>query len=133
MSTHFLESLPIRGREAALRVLPNFDFHDLRQVRRLVLETYTDDVDGTLWTDLLLTAIYIQAVTRKTFEVTVKFGEVRYVKLPELKPLFSLSEVEVEDVSEDQIEGVKYRTKNFGMIEFEVLSKCVEIVECKPA
>ena len=44
---------------------------------------------------------------------------------------FYLSELEMEDVSADQLEGVKYRLKDYGGTGFEVLARGFSVVSCK--
>ena len=107
-------------------VLPGFDFYRFRKVNRLAVEGH-EDISSA---DLILTAEYVDEAPGKKAVVTVRFGGARLIRLPEMSPLFCLSELEIEDVSDDQLEGVAYRTKDYGSGEFEVLSRQLEIIEC---
>lgn len=42
-----------------------------------------------------------------------------------------LSEVEVEDVKDAQLEGVRYQIKDYGTAEFEIDCADFEITDCK--
>lgn len=44
---------------------------------------------------------------------------------------FYLSELEVKDVSANQLEGVKYSLKDYGGTGFEVLARGFSVISCK--
>jgi hypothetical protein len=46
--------------------------------------------------------------------------------LPQFGTSFFLAEIEIEEVSNHQIEGIKYRLKDFGESRFEVLCGHIE-------
>jgi len=123
MRTHFLKDLDIPGREVLLKTFPEFDFYNLGRVKRLLVEAG----DCTSEADFFLTASYRDSVSGKTADVTLKFRGVRQATLPELGPLFYLAEVEIEDLRSDQLEGIRYRTKDYRSQQFEVLSREIEI------
>jgi hypothetical protein len=72
-------------------------------------------------------------VTGITHAITLRFGGVRHLTLPEFLPACYVSEIEVEDVSSDQLEGAHYRLKSHGSNRLEVLSRTIEIVACEVA
>lgn len=45
---------------------------------------------------------------------------------------FYLSEIEMDDVSADQLKGVKYSLKDYGSTGFEVLAQGLSVIKCKP-
>jgi hypothetical protein len=47
--------------------------------------------------------------------------------VPEIGPAFFLSEIEVEDLFKDQLEGIRYRIKDYGTREFEILCEDVKL------
>ena|ERR1700724_708139 len=124
MRTHFLKALPIEGRSAVLEVFPEFDLYNLGRVSCLAIKA---GQEPTL-ADLSLTADYRDLTTGAVAEVTLDFSGIRYAKLPELTPVFYFSELEIEDVRSDHLEGIRYRAKDHGSAEFEVLAKEITIL-----
>jgi hypothetical protein len=59
--------------------------------------------------------------------IEVVFENVKRARLPELSPSFYFSELEVHDVSRDQLEGIGYRVRDQGMTEFEVFCQGIWI------
>ena len=49
------------------------------------------------------------------------------VRMPELQSSFWLSEIEVEELAKDQIEGVRFRLRQFGGGCFEVLCATIKL------
>jgi hypothetical protein len=47
--------------------------------------------------------------------------------LPQLTPSFFLGELEIDDVRGDQLEGIIYRAKDYGMTQFEINSRGVTV------
>jgi hypothetical protein len=103
MRSNFLKDLSIKGKEEILNILPNFDFHYLREVIRLCWETVPNERNGDPLANFVLTACYENVPT--SAKVTLRCGGVRQLKLPEIGPAFFLSEIDVEDLSRDQLEG----------------------------
>ena len=60
-------------------------------------------------------------------DITIRFSDVTQLRLPELGSLFYLSESEVEDVSRDQLEGIRYRVRDVGNSEFELLCRGIAL------
>jgi hypothetical protein len=127
MRSHFLRQLPITGREAVLEVIPDFDFYALGRVVRLAIAWGSDAGDSG---ELTLATTYVNSQNATVAEVTLRFHGVRQAILPILAPSLYLSEVEVEDFDSDQLEGVRYRAKDFGASGFEVLANDISI-ECE--
>lgn len=130
MRSHSLTRLRITGQLAVLNVFPDFDFYNIGRVTHLAVE-WSADTDDTA--ALLLVALYVDQTDRgntKTAEIALHFDGVRQASLPDLSPLLYLSELEIEDLSDDQLEGVRYRAKDFGPTRFEVLSNDIRI-ECR--
>jgi hypothetical protein len=118
MRTHLLRDLDIPGSKSALVHVPDLDFYRLGLVKYFCLTTSELNPNGY---DFELSAAY-SAETR-SFTVVFRFVDVRLVRLPELGPSFHLSELEIEDLARDQLEGIRYRAKDYGQSQFEVLCK----------
>jgi hypothetical protein len=124
MRTHFLAQLPLGGRDAVLQAFPDFDFYNLSRVTRFIVEW---GKHNEALADCCLAALYTDTSISAPIEVTLCFQDVRHASLPDFSPLFFLTELEIEDVSSHQLEGVRFRTKNFGSTAFEVLSGDISI------
>lgn len=129
MRMHLLKELTISGQENALRLIPDFDFYKLQQIVRLTWEIRYDKKEK-ITADLVMTITYDTSSTDKA-EVTLRFAGATRVKFPELLPFLFLSEVEIEDVSDTQLEGVRYTVKNYGSTELEISCKDIEIIDCE--
>lgn len=127
MRSHLLSRFRITGGEAVLEAIPNFDFYALGRVVRLEIAWGADAGDSG---ELTLAAVYTHSHDATVAEVTLRFHGVRQAILPEMSPSLYLSELEVEDLDGDQLEGVRYRAKDFGASGFEVLASDISI-ECQ--
>jgi len=125
MSTHLLQELDLVGREKVLQELPSFDLHRLGLVTELLLRIAPQTPDTR---DLLITSLYNAGDGE--YVVTLRFAAVHRVRLPELAPTFYFAELEIEDIRDHQMEGIRYRARDHCMSEFEVLCGGVEIVAC---
>jgi hypothetical protein len=125
MRAHRLAELPLDGREHALAVIPDFDLYCLRQVTALSLDAR--DYKERIF-DLQMTAVYERE--SETYAVTLVFEGIQSARLPELTPSFYLNELEIEDVSVDQLEGVRYSVVDYGMMEFKILCRDVAVKSC---
>ena len=56
----------------------------------------------------------------RTHLVTLTFVGVRKARLPELLPSFQMCELEIEDLANDQLEGIRYHARRHGTDDFEV-------------
>lgn len=129
MRTHSLKDLVISGKENALRLVVDFDFYRLGRVSKLSWESHSEG-NREATANLSLTANY-RTNSAKKVDVSFRFVGVRRCKLPELFPMVFLSEVEVEDVKDAQLEGVRYQIKDYGTAEFEIDCADFEITDCK--
>jgi hypothetical protein len=133
MRSHFLKDLPINGKESILAVQPSFDFYILRQVTRFRWEMAPNASERSPAANLELTAIYENSQPFEDLLIKVRCLDVRQVVLPVLGPSFFLGELEIEDVSGEQIEGVRWRVKDFGPDRFVILCKEIEMMIDSPA
>lgn len=121
---HLLRDLAIAGREAVLKVYPNFDFYDLREVEHLEFRR-DPELAGSL---VELTLFHRKSTPNGRADVVLCFKGVRKLVLPEIAPRFFLTELEIEDLSRDQLEGIRYRAfDNLDSVELEVFSRDLEI------
>jgi hypothetical protein len=126
MGVHKLRGaeIDIAGKEEVLRAVPDLDLYGLRQVVGIRLRRVNPFEPGSAEYNLEVEAEYEDAAGGV---VVLGFSEVRVVSLPELRPSFFFGELEVEDISSHQLEGVHYRVRDFGMSKFEVVCKAVSI------
>lgn len=127
MRSHFLKDLPITSRESIMKILPDFDFYNVRRITQLSWTSEFDEMSGRFDSDLTLTAAYQTSPPRPATNITIRCSNVMRLVLPELGPAFYLGEIEVEDISKDQIEGVRYKLKDFGESQFEILCGNIDI------
>lgn len=103
MRTHFLSRLEIAGREKALALEPEFDFYRAKRVLRLEIDFDGDfEVSPSLRLDLGYEA------GPKSYKLGLLFEDVRELALPTMAPLLFLPELEIEDVRERMMEGVRF-------------------------
>ena len=131
MRTHFLKELAIPGRERALAVLPDFDFYNLGQLLRLQWESRPLETANDATADFTFTGLYEAGGANGSFEVTFRCEGVTQLKLPEIHPSLFVSEIEIEDLKDHGLENANFRIKSYGMTEFEVLTKRLELTECR--
>ncbi len=126
MRTHELLNLRIRGRDAVLAALPNFDFYGLKQVRALRVLPRKGAPDRF---DLNLEIVY--AAGGGQHLVSLGFAQISKATLPDFSPSFYFSELEIEDLSGDQLEGIRYHAVDYGS-RFEVYANDLEIALLAP-
>ena len=112
-----------------LLIIPDFDFYNLnsvlglsvrRESREQAIDTYKVSLE------------MLYESKQSVFEVVLGFTGVRCIKIPEVCGSFYLSEIEMDDLSADQLEGVKYRLKDYGGTGFEILAQELSVISCKP-
>ena len=111
-----------------LSIISDFDFYNLNLMQGLSLQREsTREAIETYKVSLEM----LYASEQSEFEVVLAFTGVRRLKVPDVCGSFYLSELEMEDVSADQLEGVKYRLKDYGGTGFEVFARGFSVVSCK--
>ncbi len=112
-----------------LFIISDFDFYNLNLVVGLsVRRENSGQLIDTYKVDLEM----LYESEQSAFEVVLGFTGVRCLKIPEVCGSFYLSEIEIDDVSADQLEGVKYRLKDYGGTGFEVLAQGLSVIRCTP-
>ncbi|WP_219274063.1 hypothetical protein [Pseudomonas sp. Xaverov 83] len=110
-----------------LSIISDFDFYNLNLVQGFRLER--ENTGQTIQTyKVSLEMLY--ECEQSTFEVLLELTGVRHLTFPNVCGGFCLSEIEVDDISTDQLEGVKYRLKDYGGTGFEVLSRGFSVIRC---
>ncbi|HUS33835.1 MAG TPA: hypothetical protein VM680_00645 [Verrucomicrobiae bacterium] len=122
--TQYLQKLDLPGREKALSLFPTFNFYNLSRITGL---RWTADAEGSN-TELIATIEYEDDSARKAL-VTLRFEGVALAILPTFRPNAFLSELEIEDVRERQLERVRYIAKDFDEV-FEIHCHAIEITDC---
>jgi len=127
MRSHSLRELSIEGGESILEKLPRFDFYDIKRVTRFTWSRDPSVDPQKPISDLDMAVEYTDPVDQSLTSIRLRCSCVRLLRLPELGGDFFVNEIEIEDISHDQIEDVRYRVKDFGESGFEILCKAIEI------
>jgi hypothetical protein len=129
MGKHLLSELEIEGRDKVLGIYPDFDFYHIKRVRSIGI----DFIDGTDAPQpiLIMTADY--RVESQSYILTIFFDRIRELSLPEMSPFMSLSELEIVDIHDRQLEGVRYEVVSQFDRSFRCLCQNVIIVDFEPA
>jgi len=117
--------LEIARSQAVDRLLPDLDLHELGLVREIYIE-------GDVWDRWSSTMEFKVACRRegKDYLLTVVFRSIRKAVLPNLDPTFMFEELEIEDVSKDSLEGIRFRAEDLGKTGFEVFCESIEFTDC---
>lgn len=127
MRTQELQKLNIPGREKALALFPDFSFYNLSRITDL--HWTANAAEGN--SQLTVTSEYEVNSARRAL-VTLRFEGVALAILPTFRPDAYLGELEIEDVRESQLEGIRYIAKDFLDGDFEVHCRSIEITDCIP-
>ena len=127
MRSHFLRDLSINGKESVLETLPDFDFYNLREVMSFNWSSEPNTISGFTTACLTLDAAYHNSTSDSVLGIRLRCSDLKQLRMPDLAPSFFLAEIEIEDLSGDQLEGIKYKLKDFGEGRFEVLCGNIEI------
>jgi len=112
-----------------LSIIPGFNLYNLNLVLSFnVRQEYSGEDASTYEIGLVM----LYQFERFEYEVGLKFMGVSRFKVPEVNGAFYLSEIELENVSADQLEGINFRFKDHGGSGFEVLSRGFSVSSCKP-
>jgi hypothetical protein len=126
-SRHRLENLAIARKQLVLAEIPDFDLYALGRILKVAAEWQEAKGEGRqliAW----LTGECASPDGSRLYQLTLRFEGVRQLKLPAIIDHgLWLSELEVEDVAQDQLEGVSFRVENHGTQEFLVLCRGIEV------
>lgn len=128
MRTHLLNQLSIMGREAALALEPRFDFYRVKRVLNLSVD-FDPATDDDL-PSLRIVAEYVGDVRR--YALTVLLEGVRELLLPEMTPSLFLPELEIEDVSDRMMEGIRFEVISHFEHSFRCTCRNIAIVDFRP-
>lgn len=115
MRTHFLNRLALTGRDVALAVEPDFDFYRAKQVLSLKIDF---DGDSHALPSLRLDLAYETPATR--YRLSLLFDDVRELVLPAMSPSLFMPELEIEDLGERMMEGIRFE----AISQFERAFRC---------
>ena len=127
MRSHLLKDLPIAGKEAVLDEIPEFDFYDVRRVIKVTWVDQSNAAPDHATINVTLDATYDDGKTGVVSLVQIRCSGVKQVKLPDLESGFWPSEIEVEEITHEQNENVRFRVKDFGGTSFELLCAGIEV------
>lgn len=88
---------------------------------------YWNGETDAITADFTLIAVYEDPQRDPISGVRVRCSGVKQLRLPELGTSFFLAEVEIEDLSRHQLEGIRFKLKDFGESQFEVLCGGIEL------
>lgn len=128
MRTHQLSQLDVEGREKVLRLEPLFDFYRVERIRAVAIG-YGEggDAEGT---HLELTAEYHSEARR--YMLTIRFEGVRELVLPEMRPFLWLPEMEIEDVTDRQLEETRFEVVSHFDRSFRCSCQKITVVSFDP-
>lgn len=129
MRTHSLSELEIEGREKVLRVEPSFDFYRIKRARAAVIDFGQGASDGGQ-PSLVLTTDY--QTDSQAYSLTIRFDGIRELVLPEMQPFLQFAELEIEDVRDRMLEGVRFEVVSHYDRSFRCLCRGIVIVDFQP-
>lgn len=103
MRSHFLRDLHIAGRETALALEPEFDFYRAAKVTMVTIEC-----EGNLETAPTLQLKLTYEAASKRYALGLVFAGIRELVLPPMAPLLFVPELEIEDVRDRMMEGIRF-------------------------
>ena len=127
MRSHFLRDLPIDGKEAVLEEIPEFDFYDVRRVNKITWVDQNSAEADRASINMTLDVTYDDGKSGMVSPVQIRCSGVKQVKLPDLGSAFWPSEIEVEEITHEQNENVRFRVRDFGGTSFELLCAGIEV------
>jgi hypothetical protein len=111
MRSHLLNDHRLLSADALLR-RADFDFYCLREVTALKWEV-SPGVGTGVDPELVLT-FRVEGVGHGVGAVQMRCIGVRRLMFPEMAPNFWTSEIEIEDLTGSQLEGIRYCVKSYG-------------------
>jgi hypothetical protein len=129
MRTHNLLDIKIVGREKILSVEPHFDFYQIKKAHAVVIDFGQDANDESQPSLVLKTKYRGEAMT---YDLTIRFEGIRELIFPEMRPFLRFTELEVEDVSERMLEGVRFEVNSYFDYSFRCLCGEIVIVSFEP-
>ncbi|AGC48269.1 hypothetical protein MYSTI_06997 [Myxococcus stipitatus DSM 14675] len=128
MRTHFLKQLPISGREPVLTLEPDFDFFRAKKVLKLEVD-FDETPEG--WHSLKMELAYVSGAKR--YRLGLLLAGVRELELPPIVQSLFLSELEIEDVHERMMEGVRFEVISHYERAFRCVCGDISILFFEPA
>ena len=129
MRTHSLSELEIEGRDMVLRVEPRFDFYRIKKASAVMIE-FGPGANDAGQTSLVLTTDY--QTESKAYRLTIRFDGVRELAFPEMQPFLQFAELEIEDVRDRMLEGVRFEVVSHYDRSFRCLCGGIVIVSFDP-
>lgn len=129
MRTHNLSELEIQGREKVLRIEPRFDFYRIKKASAVVID-FGPRASDAGQPSLVLTTDY--QTQSKVYHLTIRFDGVRELVFPEMQPFLQFAELEIEDVRDRMLEGVRFEVVSHYDRSFRCLCGGIAIVSFDP-
>lgn len=127
MRTHFLNQLAISGREKALVLEPQFDFYRAKKVLKLEIQ-----FDGNSDDDPSLRLCLAYDTGPRRYKLGLLFEHVRELAFPTMAPLFFVPELEIEDLRERMMEGVRFEAISHFERAFRCTCGNITILDFEP-
>jgi len=129
MRKHFLSDLEIDGREKVLRVEPHFVVYKVKRARAMAID-FEDGVNGGGQPSLVLNTDYKSEPN--LYNLIMRFDGIRELALPEMRPYLYLDELEIEDVRDRMLEGVRFEVVSCFDYSFRCVCQGIVIVSFDP-
>ena len=127
-----LADLNITNKQLALSQIPDFDFVNLSRVIELQMRWNYGDADSPRMTCDMI-AEYRPEHSANAWRVAIRFDGVRQLRLDEMHHHgYFLTELEIKDVSMDQLEGIRFNVADYCMSAFLLRCESIAIVSCDP-
>ncbi len=119
MKIRTLPDKRISRTESVQDIILNFDFYRINRVLSAKLLRAESEA---------LHSIEIEFCYDVCFAVVFRFVGIRQLILPSFCPYAFMSEIEVEDLSLDQLEGINFQFKDCGQSDLCVRCKYIELI-----
>ena len=125
MRTHLLSEINLPGKVLAAHI-PDFSFHHLKCIESLLLSsTHKDSHTAEI-------VFHYSGSTEADHLVSFRFNGIRRLQLPDFTPKGFVSEIEIEDASSAQMEGIRFHLRAYGTNDFEIFARDMELSACVP-
>jgi hypothetical protein len=120
--------MALAGRDKVLALEPNFDFYNVDRVLSLTVDFELDELPS-----VQLVANYSNPDGRR-FRLSIQLQGVRRLVLPEISsPFLSLPELEIEQIADRGMEGIRFEVVSHLERAFQCFCRDITIVDFVPA
>lgn len=128
MKINSLSNSKIRGTNFVYEKIKLFDFYKLRWIEGANINPRQCPESDLFTVDIIF---HYETDKQECYLIMFRFLEVRQLVFPSFSPYAFVSEIELEDVSCDQLEGISFQMLDRGQSDFLVQCKSIEIISCE--